>query len=77
MAAGLDSIAATDFGSTLTDRFNVELSQTVLFDHPTIAAVASFVVTTALLPGGQLPIISWATAKEEKREQISAPVGEE
>ena len=58
MAAGLDSVAATEFGSALTDRFNTELPQTLLFDHPTIAAVASFVVTTAILPGGQWPIIS-------------------
>ena len=50
MAAGLDSVAATEFGSTLTDRLNTTLPQTVLFDHPTIAAVASFVVATAILP---------------------------
>ena len=43
MASGLDSIAATGFASTLTDRFTTELPQTLLFDHPTIEAVASFI----------------------------------
>lgn len=43
MAAGLDAIAATEFSNTLAKRFDVELPQTVLFDHPTIGAVASFI----------------------------------
>jgi len=43
MAAGLDSIAATEFSNTLTERFNTKLPQMVLFDYPTIRAVARFI----------------------------------
>ena len=70
MAAGLDSVAATEFGSALTDRFDAEMPQTVLFDYPTIAAVASFVVTTAIPHEGQLPIISKMTPTQQICDQI-------
>ena len=43
MAAGMDSIAATEFANTLAERFTIALPQTVLFDHPTIASVAGLV----------------------------------
>ena len=45
MAAGLDSIAATEFARTIAEQFDIELPQTVLFDHPTIGAMASFITT--------------------------------
>ena len=46
MATGLDSIAATDFARTLAEQFGTELLETVLFIHPTIGAMASFIVAT-------------------------------
>ena len=42
MSAGLDSIVATELANVLAGRLGTELPQTVLFDHPTIGAVASF-----------------------------------
>ena len=42
MSAGLDSIGATELANVLTQRLGTELPQTVLFDHPTIGALASF-----------------------------------
>ena len=57
MAAGLDSIAAGELANTLAGKFAVALPQTVLFDHPTIGAVASFVgatvVTASCCPSGE------------------------
>ena len=47
MSAGLDSIAATALATTLAQRVDAELPQTVLFDHPTIRAVASFLASIA------------------------------
>ena len=47
MSAGLDSISATALATTLAQRVDAELPQTVLFDHPTTRAVASFVSTIA------------------------------
>merc|ERR1711965_111300 len=47
MSAGLDSIAATELATTLAQRVDAELPQTLLFDHPTTGAVASFVAAIA------------------------------
>ena len=47
MSAGLDSIAATELANVLAERLGTELPQTVLFDHPTIGALASFAATTS------------------------------
>ena len=47
MSAGLDSSAATELANVLAERLDTELPQTVLFDHPTIGAVASFAATTS------------------------------
>jgi len=48
MAAGLDSVAATEFANALSDRFsNHELSPTLFFDHPTIQAVARLIAGAA------------------------------
>ena len=47
MSAGLDSISATELGNALAERFDTELPQTVLFDHPTIGAVASLIADSS------------------------------
>jgi acyl carrier protein len=47
MSAGLDSIATTALATTLAQRVDAELPQTLLFDHPTTGAVASFVAAIA------------------------------
>ena len=39
MEAGLDSLAATQLVRGLSDVFELEMSPTVLFDHPTIDAL--------------------------------------
>ena len=52
MAAGLDSIAATEFTNLLEARFNLELPSALLFDHPSVRHLSSFVSRTA--PGDQV-----------------------
>lgn len=42
MSAGLDSLAATAFVSGLAARLSVDVAATVLFDHPTLDSIASF-----------------------------------
>ena len=42
MSAGLDSIAATEFTSTLSERLGIEIQATALFDHPTLQSLADF-----------------------------------
>ena len=42
MGAGLDSIAAVDLVSTLSQRLDTELEPTALFDYPTIESLAKY-----------------------------------
>ena len=42
MSAGLDSIAAVDLVSTLSQRLGVELEPTALFDYPTIGSLIKY-----------------------------------
>ena len=42
MSAGLDSLSAVDFVSTLATKLELEIAPTALFDHPTINSLASF-----------------------------------
>jgi acyl carrier protein len=42
MSAGLDSIAATEFTSMLSERLGIEVEATALFDHPTLQSLADF-----------------------------------
>ena len=42
MSAGLDSLSAVEFTNTLGTRFSMDLSPTVLYDHPTLDSLASF-----------------------------------
>ena len=51
MSVGLDSISATEFTNALAERFERELPQTLMFDHPTIDAMANYIAeTTAETP---------------------------
>ena len=43
MSAGLDSISATEFTGALAARFSMDLAPTILFDHPTLDALADFI----------------------------------
>ena len=46
MAAGLDSLAATELSWKLGRKFNIELPSTLLFDHPTTHSVVRLVSAT-------------------------------
>ena len=53
MSAGLDSIATTELSALMSERFNTELPQTLLFDHPSLQSVADFL----LLERESVPIL--------------------
>ena len=42
MSAGLDSLSAVEFIKTLGASFSMDLSPTILYDHPTLDSLASF-----------------------------------
>ena len=46
MAAGLDSIAATELSRMVGERLEMELPSTLLFDHPTTVSLVRFVAST-------------------------------
>lgn len=47
MEAGLDSLGAVELRNALSTRFNSpDLSTTLIFDHPTISALAVFILGT-------------------------------
>ena len=46
MASGLDSIAIGELANALSQKIYAELPPTMLFDHPTIGAVAGFIAAT-------------------------------
>jgi acyl carrier protein len=49
MAAGLDSLSSVEFRNVLETQLGVELPTTLIFDYPTLAAVATY-ISTELLP---------------------------
>ena len=43
MSAGLDSLSSVELRNALQTRFGLDLPVTVMFDHPTVQALASFI----------------------------------
>ena len=43
MAAGLDSITATELSRMVGERLEIELPSTLLFDHPATSSMAQFI----------------------------------
>ena len=42
MEAGIDSIAASELVQQLQSQFDMEVSATLLFDHPSVSSIASY-----------------------------------
>ena len=49
MSAGLDSIAAVEFTNAVSDEVGMSLAATVLFDHPTLDSIASYLAAEVKL----------------------------
>ena len=74
MSAGLDSIATTELSALMSERFNTELPQTLLFDHPSLQSVADFL----LLERESVPIsVPELEPEPEERKLNSETAGRE
>jgi acyl transferase domain-containing protein/acyl carrier protein len=60
---GLDSIMAVDLTRELADAFGLELKATDIFDHPTIASLAEFVVSRIAVKPAAAPAVVQAPAE--------------
>ncbi|KAK9837058.1 hypothetical protein WJX84_003543 [Apatococcus fuscideae] len=47
MEAGLDSLGAVELRNTISSQFNIDLPATVMFDYPSISALAGFIASQA------------------------------
>lgn len=75
MSAGLDSISATEFTRTLSERFDTELPPTLLFDHPSVSSVADWLVSTvADAPAFASSADTNAVAIAQAASPLAAPV---
>ena len=71
MDAGLDSLGAVEFKNAVEGRMGVELSATVVFDYPTISALASYITrkieASLPSPGGKAADVAVAPLALEAR----------
>ena len=89
MAAGLDSLGATELQQSLADTLGIELPSTLVFDYPTVNAVAEFLAgklgaAAAPSPSVAVPTVahagaadgpSWAVAIAGAAGQHELPAG--
>lgn len=72
MEAGLDSLAAVELHQALEHRFGQELPSTIIFDHPTVAALARLIVTL-VEPAGPTSFSQSGTQRGAARQQEDGP----
>ena len=52
MSAGLDSLAAVVFTNAISDEFGMAFPAVMLFDHPTVDSIVSYLGAEVVVPGG-------------------------
>ena len=72
MAAGLDSLASVEFRNALEVKLALALPATLIFDHPTVSAIATFI--GAQFPATSLPV---APSTAVYFDQMTSSVGVE
>ena len=77
--AGLDSLGGAELRDSLSAKFGVELPATLIYDHPTPAALATYLAAATLPPGltSQPTAASHGLPSTTNMERASAPQGSE
>ena len=74
MGAGLDSIAAVELISTLSQNLNIEIEPTALFDYPTIASLAKYFAGMEPAEAVVLPSLPQASVKPRAQVDVAEVV---
>ena len=74
MGAGLDSIAAVELISTLSQNLNIEIEPTALFDYPTIASLAKYFAGMEPAQAVVLPSLPQASVKPRAQVDVAEVV---
>ena len=74
MGAGLDSIAAVELISTLSQNLNIEIEPTALFDYPTIASLAKYFAGLDPTEAVALPSLPQASMKPRAQVDVAEVV---
>ena len=72
MSIGLDSIAGVELVQTLSSTSGLQISPTMLFDHPTLESITSFIRAEA--GGVYTQAISVAPESRDCQPEVSVPV---
>eukprot|EP00232_Nephroselmis_pyriformis_P001664 CAMPEP_0182906248 /NCGR_PEP_ID=MMETSP0034_2-20130328/33591_1 /TAXON_ID=156128 /ORGANISM="Nephroselmis pyriformis, Strain CCMP717" /LENGTH=355 /DNA_ID=CAMNT_0025041877 /DNA_START=41 /DNA_END=1105 /DNA_ORIENTATION=+ len=81
MAAGLDSLGSVELQSTLGKKLGLKLSNTVVFDYPTVEALAAYLwsrvapVETSAAGGAEPPAVAAATDRGAGVVEVAAALG--
>jgi aryl carrier-like protein len=75
LSLGLDSLMAVEFRNRLAASLEKPLSATLLFDHPTLAALSAFLLpcdAAAVQDGGDVHLADVAALSEQEAEDALA-----
>mmetsp|Transcript_3457 Transcript_3457/g.13368 ORF Transcript_3457/g.13368 Transcript_3457/m.13368 type:complete len:80 (-) Transcript_3457:354-593(-) len=76
MTAGVDSRSGTELTRALAERLNVNLPSTLLFDHPSVIAIARFVAWSdrGAKPEDVVDSVGYISDGAEQTTKIARPV---
>ena len=75
MSIGLDSIAAVEFTNAVSDELGMSVSAIVLFDHPTLDSIASYLLAELELGAAEDSRAQSVIEQDAGARLVSTPAG--